>query len=128
MDMKSLGKAWIVLEESSHSNEKRLVAVLSPRKTSAFVAEYIEHAYVDRFANFDEKIVFKKNKKNSPYKIEPYMIKGATISCGHDPVFNAYYAHRLERKGEYLLFHYGVYKDDLESREVTEHIGEVKIA
>jgi len=126
--MKSLGKAWIVLEESFHSDEKRLVAVLSPRKTGDFVAEYIEQAYVDRFASFDEKITFKKDKKKSPFRIERYSISGTTMRHGHEPMFNAYYAHTLERNGGALLFHYRVYKGDLDNREVTEHIGEVKIA
>lgn len=128
MRCKHLGKAWIVIEESLHSNEKRLVAVISPRKTSAFVAEYIEQAYVDRFAHFDEQITFKKNKKNSPFRIERYMIDGTTVSHGHDPMFNAYYAHKLERKGKCLLFHYRIYKGDFDNRVVTEHIGEVEIA
>lgn len=61
--MRSLGKAWVILEESFHSEDKRLVAVISPRKTGAYVAEYIEQAYVDRFASFDEKITFKKDKE-----------------------------------------------------------------
>lgn len=126
--MKNLGKAWIVLEESFHSDEKRLVAVLSPRKTGAFVAEYIEQAYVDRFASFDEKITFKKDKKKSPFRIERYSIRGTTMRHGHEPMFNAYYTHKLERKGGVLLFHYLVYKGDLDNREVTEHIGEVRIA
>ncbi|WP_404361575.1 hypothetical protein [Methylotuvimicrobium sp. KM1] len=126
--MKNLGKAWVVLEESYHSEEKRLITVLSPRKTVAYVAEYIEQAYVDRYASFDEKIVFKKDKKKSPFRIERYMINDTTISHGHDPMFNAYYAHKLERKGENFLFHYRVYKGDLDNREVTEHIGEIKIA
>ena len=126
--MKSLGKAWIVLEESFHSDKKQLVAVLSPRKTGAFVVEYIEQAYVDRFASFDEKIAFKKDKKKSPFRIERYTISRTTICHGHEPMFNAYYAHKLERKGENLLFHYRVYKGNLDNREVTEHIGKVKIA
>lgn len=126
--MKSLGKAWIVLEESFHSGKNQLVAVLSPRKTGAFVAEYIEQAYVDRFASFDEKIAFKKVKKKSPFRIERYTISRTTIRHGHEPMFNAYYAHKLEREGENLLFHYRVYKDDLDNREVAEHIGKVKIA
>ncbi|QYZ67002.1 MAG: hypothetical protein OI74_09180 [Gammaproteobacteria bacterium (ex Lamellibrachia satsuma)] len=126
--MVSLGKAWIVLEESFHSGQKQLVAVLSPRKTSAYVAEYIEQAYVDRFANFDEKITFKKNRKNSPYRIERYMIGDTTISHGHEPIFNAYYAHKLERDDRLLRFHYRIYKGDFDSREVTEYIEEVRIA
>lgn len=116
------------MEESFHSNEKRLVAVLSPRKTVAVVAEYIEQVYVDRFASFDEKIIFKKDKKKSPFKIERYMVSGTTISHGHDPMFNAYYAHKLERQGENLLFHYRVYKGDFDNREVSEHICNIKIA
>jgi len=127
-EMKSLGKAWVVLEESHHSEKKRLISLLSPRKTGANVAEYIEQTYVDRYASFDEKVVFKKDKKKSPFRIERYMISGTTISHGHDPMFNAYYAHKLERVGENLLFHYRVYKGDFDNREVTEHIGEVKIA
>ena len=118
----------MVLEESYHSNDKRLVTLINPRKTGSYVAEYIEQAYVDRYASFDEKVVFKKDKKKSPFRIERYMISATTISHGHDPMFNAYYAHKLERKGVSLLFHYRVCKGELKNREVTEHIGEIKIA
>jgi hypothetical protein len=126
--MKSLGKTWVVLEESYHSHEKRLVALLSPRRTEAYVAEYIEQTYVDRYASFDEKVVFKKDKKKSPFRIERYMISSTIISHGHDPMFNAYYVHKLERKDENLLFHYRVHKGDFDNRDATEHIGEVKIS
>ena len=128
MESESLGKAWVVLEESFHSEEKRLIALLSPRKAGAHIAEYIEQAYVDRYASFDEKVVFKKDKKKSPFRIDHYMINGTIISLGHDPMFNAYYAHKLNRKGENLLFHYRVYKGDLDNIEFTEYIGEVKIS
>jgi hypothetical protein len=104
------------------------LAVLSPRKTEKLVSKYIEQVYVDKFASFDEKITFKKDRNKSPYKIERYMISGTTISHGHDPMFNAYYAHKLERNGENLVFHYRVFKGDLDNREVTECIGEVIVA
>lgn len=126
-NMQNLGKAWIILEESFHSNKKRLVAILSPRKTIAFVADYIEQAYVDQFASFDEKITFKKGKLESNFNITRHTAGGTTIRHGHDPMFNAYYAHKLERKGEILIFHYRVYKGNSDNREFSEHVKNITI-
>ena len=123
--MKSLGKGWVILEESFHTEEKKLIAILSPRKTTTFVANYIEQIYVDRFAYFVEKISFKKNRENSPFKIERGMINGTTISHGHDPIYNAYYSHKLERNGDLLLFHFNIFKG---FNNKTEHSCEVKVA
>ena len=126
--MRNLGKAWVVLEESFHSDENRLIALLSARKTARNVAEYIEQAYVDRFADFDEKIDFKKGRKSSPYRIHQHMIMGTTFSHGHDPMYNAYYAHELQCLDEILIFRFRVFKGDFENREVTERCRQVGIA
>jgi len=82
-----LGAAWLVIKESVHSNKARLLSVLSPRKSNKDIAWYLEQSYVDRFASFEEAIVYKKDSKKSAFRIETYEIGATMVSCGHDPVY-----------------------------------------
>lgn len=103
--MEMLGKAWLVIEESFHDREKKLVSVINPRRSSSFVAGYVAQSYADRFATFSEKISFKKGQ-NIAYGIDSCAVTATTIRCGHDPMLNAYFAHKLFLRGDELTFFY----------------------
>ncbi len=123
-----LGRAWIILEEHFHSGEKRLLSIVSPRKTARFICEFMEQMYVDKFASVHEKITYKKDRKKSAFRMEKYEQMGpTTFSCGHDPTFRAYYCHRLTLAGERLMFKYRVFKDENGSRISSEHDGSVNV-
>ncbi len=121
----NIGTAWLVIEESFHNNEKRLISVLSARRSQNYICDYIEQTYVDKFASINEKIAYKKNKKHSPFKINNYEKNGTTISCGHDPIFKAYYCYSIKLHEEILMFKYRVYKGDYGHRVSSEYKGEV---
>lgn len=102
----ALGVAWLVIEESVHGNKPRLLSVLSPRKSNKDIAWYLEQSYVDRFASFEEAIVYKNDSKKSAFRIEKYEIGVTIVSCGHDPVYRAYRCHWLKKVENNLLFRY----------------------
>ncbi len=68
----NLGTGWVIIEESFHSTEKRLVSIISARKCQKYVRDFMEQTYVDKFASINEKLSYKKNRKQSPFKIEKY--------------------------------------------------------
>ena len=123
-----LGAAWLILEESFHGQEKRLLSIISARKGNACVRDLIEQRYVDAFASFEEKIGYKKNRDASPFRVERYEETPTIITCGHEPVYWAYRCHKLQRKGSVLVFWYRIFKGRPGSIEVHEHTGEVGIA
>ncbi len=101
-----IGTAWLVIKESVYGNKVHLLSVLNPRKLSKDITWYLEQIFVERFASFDEKILYKKDSKKSAFRIEPHEITSTIISCGHDPIYLAYRCHWLKRVENYLLFSY----------------------
>lgn len=124
----NLGTGWVIIEESFHSTEKRLVSIISARKCQKYVRDFMEQTYVDKFASINEKLSYKKNRKQSPFKIEKYEQTGTTISCGHDPMFRAYYCHQLKLIGNIRIFKCRIFKGDLKQRVSTDHEGEIEVA
>lgn len=122
-----LGKAWLLIEESFHNDECRLLSVPSPRKSNKDIAEYIEQSYVDRFASFEEAVSYKNNPKKSPFRIEPYEISSTTIVCGHEPIYRAYRCHQLDVLETKLAFRYYVFKGEFENKIKEEHSGIVNL-
>ena len=125
--MRPLGKAWIVLEEYFHTKKVRLVAILSPKRSNQKVAEYIEQIYVDSFGSFSEKIAFKKNKNTSPFLLPIRAINSTTIRHGHEPMFNAYYAHEMTLQDDSLTFKYKVFSGVVGARQAKEIIRHVPV-
>jgi len=121
----ALGKACLVIEESLHSDETRLLSVLSPRKSNTDIAEYLEQSYVDRFASFEEAISYKKKPQTSAFRIEEYNIGQTLVACGQEPIYRAYLCHWLKVAGKNLAFRYWVFKRELGNQIKEEHVGEV---
>ena len=106
----TLGKAWLVIEESCHDGSKRLLSVISARKNEQYVRDFVEQIYVDRYASFAEKIAYKNNRERSPFKVEPYEFSDSVIRCGHDPIFCAYRCDLLKREGSILRYSYRLFR------------------
>ncbi len=115
-----LGMAWLILEESFDGNKKHLISIVSAKKSSDYVRNFMEQKYVDTFASFQEKIAFKNNSLDSPFRIEKYAQATTTISCGHEPVYRAYRCHRLRVNGSNLEFSYRVFLGAIGS--ITEQV------
>ena len=123
------GKAWVILEEHFHSGERRLLSIVSPRKTVSYVCDFMEQMYIDKFASIHEKITYKKDRKKSALRMEEYEQRGpTTLSCGHDPTFRAYSCHRLKLDGNKLIFTYRVFRKENGSRTSSEFEGSVNAA
>ncbi len=106
-------KGWLIIEEYFHEGTISVVSIISPRKSSSYVREYVEQMYVDRFASINEKIAYNKNPKSSAFKIEKSLDKNS-FSFGHDPTFRVYRCHKLSLKGNKLTYTYTykVFKDE----------------
>lgn len=107
------GKAWLILEEYFHSGERRLLSIVSPRKTASYVCELMEQTYTDKFASIEEKITYKKDRKKSAFSMQAYeRRRPTTLSCGHEPTFRAYFCHKLKLDGGKLIFAYRVFREE----------------
>ena len=122
-----LGKAWLVLEESHHSQERRLLSVLSFRKGSGYVQNYIEQKYVDEFGGFIEKIEYNKNRAHSPFRMEKYEQTQTVLICGQDPVFRAYQCHKLKLQRNKLVFFYWHFKQIQGGVQRKERQGDLSV-
>lgn len=105
------GKSWLIFEEHFHTRERRLNSIVSPRKTPRYICDLMEQIYVDKFASIREKLIYKKDRKKSAFVMEKHEQRGPTIfSCGHEPVFRAYYCDSIELNGCELKFTYRAYR------------------
>jgi len=122
MNKMDAGKAWVILEEYFHSSDRRLVSIVSPRKTIEYVCDLMEQMYVAKFASLDERITYKKDRKRSAFRMENYQQRGPTLLwCGQEPTFHAYRCHRLQVKGNTLFFwYYGTFQNSNERRNEFE--------
>ncbi|MBE7460112.1 MAG: hypothetical protein HS112_06275 [Zoogloeaceae bacterium] len=120
------GKAWVILEEHFHSDERRLLSIVSPRKTTSYVVDLMEQMYVDKFASITERITYKKDRKKSAFRMEEYERRGpTTLSCGHEPTFRAYFCHKLKLDGDKLIFVYRVLREENGSITSREFAGSI---
>jgi phosphohistidine phosphatase SixA len=101
----NMGKGWVIIEESVHTDTKFLVSIIGPRRPGRNVQQYMEQVYVDKYASIEEKIAYKKKPESWPYRAEavtPLYI--GVIHCGHDPIMMAYYCHKLKLKNGVLEY------------------------
>jgi hypothetical protein len=99
------GPAWILFEESYHNKSRKLISILSPRRTVRDVAAFMEQLYVDRWASLQERMRYKKSRKSAAYTP---MIDGSVIHCGHEPFLVAIYASQTYIKNNTLEFIYRI--------------------
>jgi hypothetical protein len=99
------GPAWIIIEESFHKKSRRLVSVLSPRRSHSHVVAFIEQLCVDRSSSIVERMEYKKSRKSARHTP---MLDGNIIHCGHEPWLIGYYAHKTAVKDGVLEFSYRI--------------------
>jgi hypothetical protein len=101
------GAGWIIFEQSYHQNTRKLVSILSARRTARDVSEFMEQIYVDRTGTVQERLSYKKSPKSAPYKVESDRLNNP-LYIGHDPTLFGIRAHKILLKGETLEFRYKI--------------------
>lgn len=101
------GAGWIIFEESLNQGSRRLLSVLSPRRTPRDVASFIEQLYVDSHCSIRERLQYKKTRKSAAYtpQLDDY---GGVMHCGHDPFLVGIYAHKILLRESTLQFVYRI--------------------
>ena len=101
------GAGWIVLENKYPETSQVILSVISPRRSSTYVSQYIEQLYVDRHASIRERLEYKKSPKNYPYRTKVGLYSGI-MHCGQSPVLHGIYAHKIVLSGDQLDFSYKI--------------------
>ena len=112
------GSGWVIWEVSSQLGTRKLVSILSPRKSAQDVARYMEQLSVDRWASLREKLACKKSPKNWPYQA----MMGTHVNpihVGHDPFLIGVHSHSIDVVGNQLHFKYRVLDGDPEKYPPT---------
>jgi hypothetical protein len=101
------GAGWIILEESYREGTKKLLSVLSPRRTAKDVSAFVEQLHIDPHGSIRERLEYKQSRKVAAYNT---MLDGfgGVMRCGHEPHLTGIYAHKIVlRKGQ-LEFTYRI--------------------
>ena len=98
---------WVIFEERQPSGEKRLLSVLSPRRTQQFVVQFMQQLYVDKFGTIEDRLAFKKSSRSYPLvamqdRFHPI------VHLGNNPFFVAIRALDLRLTGNFLEFTYRI--------------------
>lgn len=107
--MKSCGKGWVIIETRYHENVTTLLSILPPRKTPAYVEEYLLQLYIDRNASIQGKINFKKKPSEWPSRVQYDPLYKYFMWCGHDPIYEAIYCDKLSLAGSILIYTHRVF-------------------
>jgi hypothetical protein len=80
-------RAWLVTKEDSHGMQE-VVAILSYRKSSETVADFVEQLHIATMYTEAEKLVYAKCPKDNPYRAEYDRVNGiqwgGRMTCGHN--------------------------------------------
>jgi hypothetical protein len=70
----------------------------------------MEQIYIDRFGSIEEKLAYKKSRKNPafPAKVDRY---GQSVHCGNGITFFAIYGRKIIRHGNEVKFEYRIAAD-----------------
>lgn len=99
------GSGWVIFEQHSPSGRKKLLSILSPRRSRNHVVQFMQQLYVDKFASLEDRIAFKKS--SSSYAIAPMKERFSPIvHLGHNPFFIGIRAIDLRLAGDILEFTY----------------------
>jgi hypothetical protein len=83
-DGKNREKMWVVFVKDD--NENILISLLTSRKGTVRIKEYVEQMWFDRFLSFKEKLYFLYKRKALPYKAKKTgynnIPSGDRIICG----------------------------------------------
>ena len=101
------GAGWVIFEESYQERTRKLVSVLSPRRTPKDVSAFIEQLHMDRYGSIRERLEYKKSRKAATYTpmMDGY---GGVMHCGHEPHLVGIYASKIVLREGQLLFTYRI--------------------
>ena len=101
------GTGWVIFEESYREGTKKLVSILSPRRTPKDVSAFVEQLYIDRYGSIRERLGYKKSRKAAAYT--PMMDGfGGVMHCGHEPYLVGIHAHKIVLRDGQLEFTYRI--------------------
>lgn len=110
------GKGWLLIEQDIHSGNESLISIIDARSHARYVKQYMEQRYVDKYASIDEKILYKKNKSNWPYRVNQSITNySGILDCGDSNMFVAYRCHKLQLNDNLLVYTYRIYKGGAET-------------
>lgn len=104
------GKGWVIFEcvndFSIHqlNDSKVLISILPPRYTQKTISKFILQMYVDRYADWEDKLLHKKQRLTS---IKP-SINGSSISVGRELMLIAFYCDKIKKNGNELEVEYKI--------------------
>lgn len=101
------GKGWVIFEDSYREKTRKLVSILSPRRTPEDVKVFVEQLYIDRYGSIRERLEYKKSRKSTAY---PAMFEGygGVMHCGQEPHLVAIFARSIVLRDELLEFTYQI--------------------
>lgn len=88
-------RAWLVRWESTEEpvQEQSIIAIFDSRKSSDFVADFVQQFYISHTCSIEEKVHYSSHSKEFPYQVEYERVRGApwlgSMSCGHNPFITA---------------------------------------
>ena len=101
------GAGWVIFEESHREGTRKLVSILSHRRTSKDVSTFVEQLYIDRYGSIRERLEYKKSRKAAAYTpmLDGF---GGVMHCGHEPYLIGIRAHRIVLRDGQLEFTYRI--------------------
>ncbi len=101
------GAGWIIFEESYHQKSRKLVSIISARRSTNDVSVFMQQIYVDRASTIEGRLSYKKSSKSAPYQVT--MGKHCNpMHIGHDPWLVGLYAEKISLRGNILEFSYRI--------------------
>ena len=99
---------WIILTKAT--TENTLISILSGRKGSSFIKEYIEQLWSERYFSFEEKLYYLNRRGKLPYRAQtaPYNIPcDNRLICGYpNAEIWAIYSYAFTEHKDFFVFHY----------------------
>lgn len=108
----NFGKGWVVFECINNNltieidDTKRLISILPPRYTNEFISKFITQLYVDRHADWEDKLLHKKQKLAA---IKPRS-NGSVVYIGENILYMAIYCNAIIKNGSELHVEYSITK------------------
>lgn len=101
------GAGWVIFEVSHRGGTRKLLSILSSRRTPKDVIAFVEQLYMDRHGSIRERLEYKKSRKAAAYSpmLDGY---GGVMHCGHEPHLVGIYAQKIVLRDGQLEFTYRI--------------------
>ena len=109
--MKVKKNLWVIYHKKN--TENILISLLSGRKGSTQIIDYLEQVWIDKFLNFNERVNILNSKKNLPYRATamPYSDIPSSVRfyCGYNGAeIRAIYCTAYQLEGKITKFYYRI--------------------